>query len=119
MSKLRVHNIAVSLDGYAAGPRQDRDHPLGVGGEGLHEWVFETGTGRQMIGMDGGDEGVDDEFIARGESALPARRKSRRDRNRGRHGDGAAMTVGQTAGCWADGPNGRDVQRAGPVGRSR
>src|SRR5213592_4533135 len=32
MSKLRVHNFAISLDGYGAGPRQGREHPLGVGG---------------------------------------------------------------------------------------
>jgi hypothetical protein len=27
-----VHNFAISLDGYAAGPDQSQDHPLGVGG---------------------------------------------------------------------------------------
>jgi hypothetical protein len=37
MPKLRVHNFAISLDGYAAGPNQSHDHPLGVGGEKLHE----------------------------------------------------------------------------------
>jgi hypothetical protein len=31
MPKLRVHNLAISLDGYAAGPNQDVDNPLGVG----------------------------------------------------------------------------------------
>ena len=40
MAKLRVHNLAMSLDGYVAGPNQDLEHPLGVGGERLHEWVF-------------------------------------------------------------------------------
>jgi len=38
MAKLRVHNLAVSLDGYAAGPDQSPAEPLGVGGEQLHEW---------------------------------------------------------------------------------
>src|SRR5439155_11498115 len=28
MSKLRVHNFAISLDGYGAGPRQGLEHPL-------------------------------------------------------------------------------------------
>jgi hypothetical protein len=32
MSKVRVHNFAVSLDGYAAGPNQNVDNPL-VGGQ--------------------------------------------------------------------------------------
>jgi dihydrofolate reductase len=66
MPKLRVHNLAISLDGYAAGPKQDIDNPLGVGGTRLHEWVFATRTGAQMFGEDGGDTGVDDDFIARG-----------------------------------------------------
>ena len=34
--------MAMSLDGYAAGLDQGLDNPLGVGGTGLHEWVFET-----------------------------------------------------------------------------
>ena len=36
MSKLRVHNFSISLDGYGAGPRQGLKDPLGVGGEELH-----------------------------------------------------------------------------------
>jgi hypothetical protein len=38
MARLRVHNFAISLDGYGAGPRQGREDPLGVGGEALHDW---------------------------------------------------------------------------------
>jgi hypothetical protein len=40
MTELRVHNFSLSLDGYAAGPTQDVVHPLGVGGEHVHEWIF-------------------------------------------------------------------------------
>jgi hypothetical protein len=54
MPRLRVHNLAMSVDGYVAGPGQDVDNPLGVGGPRLHEWVFETRTGRGMLGQDGG-----------------------------------------------------------------
>jgi dihydrofolate reductase len=32
---------AVSLDGFIAGPDQDAENPLGVGGESLHRWMFE------------------------------------------------------------------------------
>jgi dihydrofolate reductase len=32
---------AISLDGYLAGPGQDLEHPLGIGGEGLHRWHWE------------------------------------------------------------------------------
>ena len=66
MPKLRVHNFAVSLDGYGAGPDQGLDTPLGVRGTELHDWVFETRSGREMIGAEGGETGVDDDFIARG-----------------------------------------------------
>jgi dihydrofolate reductase len=72
MPKLRVHNLAISLDGYAAGPNQSRENPLGVGGPGLHEWVFATRSGRQMDGQEGGEEGLDDEFLARGDKGIGA-----------------------------------------------
>jgi dihydrofolate reductase len=72
MSKLRIHNFSVSLDGYAAGPDQNLDNPLGVGGEQLHNWAFATRTFRQMFGEGGGDQGVDDRFAAAGEVGLGA-----------------------------------------------
>ena len=65
MPKLRVENLAMSLDGFVAGPNQSLDHPLGVGGQRLHEWVFATRTGREMIGQEGGATGVDDGFLDR------------------------------------------------------
>jgi dihydrofolate reductase len=72
MPKLRVHNLAMSLDGYAAGPNQDVDNPLGVGGTGLHEWIFATRTGRRMLGTEGGDEGLDDRFLVEGDVGIGA-----------------------------------------------
>lgn len=39
--------IAVSLDGYAAGPDQSLDDPLGKGGERLHEWMFPVEPGER------------------------------------------------------------------------
>ena len=72
MSKLRIHNFSVSLDGYAAGPDQNLDNPLGVGGRELHNWAFATRTFREMWGEEGGNEGVDDRFAAAGEVGLGA-----------------------------------------------
>jgi dihydrofolate reductase len=72
MPKVRVHNLAMSLDGYVAGPNQSLNDPLGVGGTGLHEWVFATRRGRQMSGMDGGDEGLDNEFVGQGTIGIGA-----------------------------------------------
>jgi dihydrofolate reductase len=66
MPKLRVHNFAISLDGYGAGPNQDRNEPLGVGGEALHDWFVPTKTFQQMSGKEGGTTGIDDDFAARG-----------------------------------------------------
>jgi dihydrofolate reductase len=66
MPKLRVHCFSISLEGYGAGPNQDVDNPLGVGGIALHEWAFATRTFRKMFGQDGGTTGIDDDFAARG-----------------------------------------------------
>jgi dihydrofolate reductase len=66
MSKVRVHAFGISIDGYGAGPAQDLDHPMGVGGMALHEWVFPTRFFQQMIGKEGGATGVDDDFATRG-----------------------------------------------------
>ena len=72
MAKLRVHNFSISLDGYGAGPNQNVEAGLGVGGEELHEWVFKTRRGRQMLGKTGGEEGLDNEFWARGDEGIGA-----------------------------------------------
>lgn len=67
MTRVRVQAFTISLDGYAAGPNQDIDHPLGVGGTELHQWLLPTRTlQRALFGKDGGTAGVDDEFAARG-----------------------------------------------------
>jgi dihydrofolate reductase len=34
-------DITVSVDGFAAGPKQSADAPLGQGGDRLHRWMFE------------------------------------------------------------------------------
>ncbi|MGB3443310.1 MAG: dihydrofolate reductase family protein [Actinophytocola sp.] len=39
MSKVLVF-ASMSLDGYVAGPDVSADHPMGVGGERLHDWMF-------------------------------------------------------------------------------
>jgi dihydrofolate reductase len=72
MPKLRVHSFSISLDGYAAGPDQSLDNPLGVGGTRLHEWALATRSARRLSGMDGGEEGVDDEMCSRGDVGVGA-----------------------------------------------
>jgi dihydrofolate reductase len=72
MQKLRAHSLTTSLDGYMAGPSQTPDHPMGVGGERLHDWAFATRTFRKVHGLDRGDEGVDDEWASRGDVGIGA-----------------------------------------------
>lgn len=66
MARLEVHAMSMSLDGYVAGPHQDEENPLGIGGATLHEWIFATKSGRDMIGEPGGTEGIDNEAFKRG-----------------------------------------------------
>ena len=71
--KLRVNCFSVSLDGYGAGPSQDLQNPLGVGGMALPEWFFPTRTFQTMHGGGAdGTTGVDEDFAARGAAGLGA-----------------------------------------------
>ncbi|GAA1961561.1 dihydrofolate reductase family protein [Kitasatospora viridis] len=60
MSRVRVHNFSVSLDGFATGEGQTEEAPFGHAGSRLHEWFFRTRTFRAMLGQSGGETGVDD-----------------------------------------------------------
>ena len=53
MSRLRLRS-AVSLDGYSVGPNQSVEHPLGVDGQQVHQWVFPLEAWRKHLGMEGG-----------------------------------------------------------------
>jgi len=66
-TKLVVRCFGVSADGYGAGPNQDINNPMGVGGMALHEWVFPTRTFQKLLaGKDEGTTGLDNDFAARG-----------------------------------------------------
>jgi dihydrofolate reductase len=67
MSKLRVESFTISQDGFGAGPGQDLNNPLGVGGTALHSWAMPTRTfQKKVFGQDGGETGIDEDFAARG-----------------------------------------------------
>ena len=53
--------ISISLDGYAAGPNQSLDDPIGEGGMRLHQWAFATRAWREQHGTDGGEHNPDSE----------------------------------------------------------
>ena len=72
MTKLRVLSFAMSLDGYSAGPNQDLQNPLGVGGLDLMEWFFPTRAWRAMHGQDGGETGIDNGMAQQGFDGIGA-----------------------------------------------
>jgi dihydrofolate reductase len=55
--------ISVSADGYAAGPNQGQEHPLGEGGEQLHEWVVKLAAWRDAHGREGGEVNASSEVF--------------------------------------------------------
>jgi dihydrofolate reductase len=67
MTRVRVESFTISLDGYGAGPNQDLQNPLGLGGTDLHPWLISTRTfQRSHFGSDQGTTGIDEVFAARG-----------------------------------------------------
>src|SRR5439155_1379308 len=47
-------DISTSLDGFVAGPNPSLEHPLGEGGELLHEWAFRLAARRAQQGPQAG-----------------------------------------------------------------
>ncbi|MGI5195165.1 dihydrofolate reductase family protein [Streptomyces sp. CA-288835] len=72
MSLARVHNFAISLDGFGTGEPQSRDAPFGHAGERLHEWMFATGFWHEKTRQPGGSRGLDDAFARRFEPGIGA-----------------------------------------------
>lgn len=62
MNTITCH-IAMSLDGFVAGPNQSIDNPLGEGGERLHAWALGTESWRAQHGLDGGERTADAEVL--------------------------------------------------------
>ncbi len=60
MSRVRVHNFSISLDGFGTGEGQSLDAPFGHAGGRLHDWFFQTRTFQDMHEGSGGGTGVDD-----------------------------------------------------------
>ena len=56
----------MSLDGFAAGPSQSLENPLGIRGPELFDWFFATSEWRKMHGQEGGSTGIDDNWARRG-----------------------------------------------------
>ncbi|HJT18006.1 MAG TPA: dihydrofolate reductase family protein [Thermoanaerobaculia bacterium] len=62
--RVLVRSFSISIDGFGAGPNQDLDNPLGVGGPEMFDWFFHTRTWNAMHGGAGGETSIDDEIAA-------------------------------------------------------
>ncbi|MGQ4390572.1 dihydrofolate reductase family protein [Streptomyces sp. SAS_270] len=62
MSKV-VARLAMSLDGFIAGPDSGVEHPLGIGGERLHQWVYGLRAFREAQGLAGGTDNADSRML--------------------------------------------------------
>ncbi|QDE38001.1 dihydrofolate reductase [Luteibacter pinisoli] len=65
MSKVRIAGFNVSMDGYAAGPNQSLENPLGENGPSIFQWFFPTRMFHEMVGKEGGETGPDNDFAYR------------------------------------------------------
>ncbi|MEO5670918.1 MAG: dihydrofolate reductase family protein [Ramlibacter sp.] len=70
--KVRVHCFGVSLDGFGAGPHQDLQNPLGVGGFEVMKWMLSTRAWSSMHGQEGGETGIDNQMAERGFEGIGA-----------------------------------------------
>src|SRR5689334_22828325 len=68
MSRTRIHNLSISLDGFATGEPQSAEAPFGHAGERLHEWMFAT----RFWAKPGGRVGADNAFAERNEPGIGA-----------------------------------------------
>ncbi len=77
MSRTRIHNLSISLDGFATGEPQSLEAPFGHAGHRLHDWMFATRFWA-LVGPSAGDPdaggsaGVDDAFAERNSIGIGA-----------------------------------------------
>ncbi|WP_121747632.1 dihydrofolate reductase family protein [Streptomyces sp. E2N166] len=56
-------DLAITLDGYVAGPNVTLDNPGGDGAEPIFEWIHTLASWRERQGMTGGEENRDSELL--------------------------------------------------------
>lgn len=67
-----VSDISMSVDEFIAGPNAGVEHPLGEGGNRLHEWVYDLAAFREPHGLEGGKTNQDSEVLAESSRASGA-----------------------------------------------
>jgi dihydrofolate reductase len=96
-----VLDISMSLDGYIAGPNPSIEHPLGQGGELLHEWLFGVEAFRKPHGMPGGETNADSPII---EESIENRSATVMGRRMFSGGDGPWEDDPNADAWWGDNP---------------
>jgi len=94
-------DISTSLDGFVAGVGPTLESPLGNGGEQLHEWVFGLAAWRKPHGLDGGEQGPDNDIVAEQLASTGAAIMGRRMFS---GGQGPWEDDPNAAGWWGDSP---------------
>ncbi len=72
MSRTRIHNLSISLDGFATGEGQSAEAPMGHASGRLPAWMFETRFGAPILGRTGGSAGADNAFAQQWEPGIGA-----------------------------------------------
>src|SRR5260221_1567523 len=72
MPKLVVRSFAISLDGFSAAPGQSLEAPFGKDGLKLMDWAFATKYFDKMFGKEGGQEGLDNDFLLKSDENIGA-----------------------------------------------
>jgi dihydrofolate reductase len=102
MSRARVHNFSISLDGFATGEGQAADAPFGHAGHRLHEWMFATRFW-ELLGLLATDApgtvGVDNAFAERHEHGIGAEIMGA-----GKFGPPGWQDAPEWRGWWGDNP---------------
>jgi dihydrofolate reductase len=91
--------ISISLDGFAAGPNQSIENPIGEGGMRLHDWLFATASWRRHQGEEGGEDSPDSKVfdeLVQGVGAYIMGRKM--------FGGGSGPWNQEWTGWWGDDP---------------
>ena len=63
MGKVKVAGFSISLDGFGAGFEQNLENPIGLRGQELHSWIYNTRSFHKMTGKDNGTEGIDNSLL--------------------------------------------------------
>jgi dihydrofolate reductase len=102
MSRARVHNFSISLDGFGTGEGQAADAPFGHAGHRLHEWMLATRFWEQLglLATDAaGTVGVDNAFAERHEHGIGAEIMGA-----GKFGPPGWQDAPEWRGWWGDNP---------------